>query len=106
MSAGGAPVRTVLYQLIEEYYPVFETQWVAEGRGLSDYVRREFEDYLKCGCLEPGFYSVRCESCHEERLLALSCKKRGFCPSCGARQMADSAASGLVRLTRRTLDFR
>jgi hypothetical protein len=48
---------------------------------LADYVRREFEEYLKCGCLEHGFYRVRYESCHEERLLALSCKKRGFCPS-------------------------
>ena len=86
------PERTLLYQLIEEYYPVFETQWAAEGRVLPDYVRREFEEYLKCGCLEHGFYRVRCESCHEERLLALSCKKRGFCPSCGARRMADSAA--------------
>ena len=27
-----------------------------------------------------------------ERLVAFSCKRRGFCPSCGARRMADSAA--------------
>jgi len=29
---------------------------------------------------------------HDERLVAFSCKRRGFCPSCGARRMADSAA--------------
>ena len=34
----------------------------------------------------------RCENCHEERLVAFSCKHRGFCPSCGARRMAESAA--------------
>jgi hypothetical protein len=67
------PERTLLYQLVEEYYPAFETQWAVEGRVLPDYVRREFEEYLKCGCLEYGFYRVRCESCHEERLLALVC---------------------------------
>ena len=39
-----------------------------------------------------GFLRVRCESCHDERLVAFSCKKRGLCPSCGARRMADSAA--------------
>jgi len=33
-----------------------------------------------------------CATCHDEKLLAFSCKKRGFCPSCGARRMADSAA--------------
>ena len=75
------PERTLLYQRVEEYYPVFEAQWAFDGRVLPDYVRREFEEHLKCGCLEHGFYRVRCESCHEERLLALSCEKRGFCPS-------------------------
>ncbi len=28
----------------------------------------------------------------ESRLLAFSCKKRGFCPSCAARRMAQQAA--------------
>ena len=32
-----------------------------------------------------------CEQCHAERLVAFSCKQRGFCPSCGARRMAESA---------------
>jgi ribosomal protein S27E len=63
-----------------------------QGRYLPDYVSREFEDYLKCGRLEHGFLRVRCESCHHEKLVAFSCKRRGFCPSCGARRMADSAA--------------
>src|SRR5690554_7795105 len=44
---------------------------------------REFEDYLKCGRLEHGFLRVRCQSCHHEKLVAFSCKRRGFCPSCG-----------------------
>jgi hypothetical protein len=34
----------------------------------------------------------RCEDCHAEKLVAFSCKRRGFCPSCGARRMTDSAA--------------
>ena len=35
---------------------------------------------------------LRCDTCHAEHLLAFSCKRRGFCPSCGARRMADGAA--------------
>ena len=35
---------------------------------------------------------MRCEACHAEKLVAFSCKKRGFCPSCGARRMAETAA--------------
>jgi len=86
------PERTLLYQLVEEYYPVFEAQWAAEGRVLPDYVRQEFDEYLKCGCLEHGFLRVQCGTCHAEHLVAFSCKRRGFCPSCGARRMAESAA--------------
>ncbi len=29
---------------------------------------------------------------HHEKLVAFSCKRRGFCPSCGARRMVDGAA--------------
>lgn len=29
--------------------------------------------------------------CKYEKLVAFSCKRRGFCPSCGARRMAESA---------------
>ena len=86
------PEQTLLYQLIEEYYPAFEAQWAFEGRVLPDYVRQEFEAYLKCGRLEHGFLRVQCETCHAEHLVAFSCKRRGFCPSCGARRMAESAA--------------
>jgi ribosomal protein S27E len=59
---------------------------------LPAYVEKEFEAYLRCGRLEHGFLRVRCESCHFERLVACSCKRRGFCPSCGARRMAETAA--------------
>ena len=56
------------------------------------HAQREFADYLKCGRLEHGFLRVRCDKCHFERLVAFSCKKRGFCPSCVARRMAETAA--------------
>jgi hypothetical protein len=55
-------------------------------------VQQEFADYLKCGRLEHGFLRVQCTECHYEHLVAFSCKRRGFCPSCGARRMAESAA--------------
>jgi len=86
------PKKTLLYQLVSRHYPVFRQQLAEDGRILPDYVQRKFEDYLKCGRLEYGFLRVRCETCHEERLVAFSCRRRGFCPSCGARRMAESAA--------------
>lgn len=41
---------------------------------------------------EARVITLFCDKCHLERLVAFSCKKRGFCPSCGARRMADTAA--------------
>jgi len=35
---------------------------------------------------------VRCANCRAEKRVAFSCKRRGFCPSCGARRMVESAA--------------
>jgi len=86
------PETTLLYKIVEQYYPLFLAHLESEGRSLPDYVQQEFTDYLKCGCLEHGFLRVRCESCHHEKLVAFSCKRRGFCPSCGARRMVESAA--------------
>ena len=86
------PGRTLLYQLVEEYYPAFKAHLASQGTDLAGYVEQEFEDYLKCGRLEHGFLRVRCETCHVEHLVAFSCKRRGFCPSCGARRMAETAA--------------
>jgi len=59
---------------------------------LAVWVTPRFKAYLKCGRLEEGFPRLRCEQCHAEKLVAFSCNKRGFCPSCGARRMVETAA--------------
>jgi ribosomal protein S27E len=86
------PEQTLLYRLVEQYYPAFVEHLAARERRLPAHAVREFEDYLKCGRLEYGVLRVRCADCHAERLVAFSCKRRGFCPSCGARRMAEGAA--------------
>ena len=86
------PEQTPLYQIVQTHYPTFLAELASRERRLPDYVQHEFEDYLTCGRLEHGFLRIRCSDCHAERLVAFSCKRRGFCPSCGARRMAESAA--------------
>ena len=85
------PEHTGLYALVHEHYPAFLARLAEEDRALPDHVREEFDEYLRCGVLEHGFLRAVCSQCHAERLVAFSCKKRGFCPSCGARRMAESA---------------
>lgn len=83
--------RMLLYALVQAHYMDFIARLEAQDRPLPAYVREEFDEYLRCCVLDHGFLRVVCEQCHAERLVAFSCKKRGLCPSCGARRMAESA---------------
>jgi ribosomal protein S27E len=86
------PERSALYAIIAEHYPRFLREIETSGGHLPQFVRLEFDEYLKCGLLEHGFLRIKCDGCRHEHLVAFSCKRRGFCPSCGARRMVESAA--------------
>ena len=85
---------TVLHRVVRENFETFRAEIAArtDGGGLPQFVEREFRDFLTCGVLSRGFARVRCEGCAFERLVPFSCKRRGFCPSCGGRRMAELAA--------------
>jgi hypothetical protein len=88
------PEDTVLYQLVQEHLETFLAQVELEtGAGLPEFVKEEFDAFLDCGILARGFVRLRCADCAHEKLVAFSCKRRGFCPSCGARRMAETAAN-------------
>ncbi len=72
------------------YWPAFRERVEASG-SLPKFVVRDFDEYLRCGILEYGFIRAECHSCGFDRLVALSCKRRGFCPSCLGRRMSDTA---------------
>ena len=88
------PSHTVLYHVIAEHLETFLASLDADpdATGLPAYVEREFYDYLQCGILAHGFLRLGCDTCPKELLLPFSCKRRGFCPSCAARRMAQTAA--------------
>ncbi len=77
-----------------EHLETFVATLAAEStaKGLPDYVTEEFYAYLQCGILAHGFVRLGCDTCLHQMLLAFSCKKRGFCPSCAGRRMAQMAA--------------
>jgi len=88
------PSRTVLYTVIADHRETFLASLDADpdATGLPAYVQREFYAYLQCGILAYGFLRLGCDTCPKELLLPFSCKRRGFCPSCAARRMAQTAA--------------
>lgn len=84
------PEQTVLYQCVEQHWDGF-VERAEQAGGMPRFVTREFEAYLKCGRLEYGCLRLGCRACGYEQLVAWSCKKRGFCPSCLGRRMTDTA---------------
>ena len=88
------PEQTPLYRLVRQHYETFaaEAANASGGVGLPQFVKDEFDAYLDCGILAHGFMRLTCEGCARDTLVAFSCKRRGICPSCGTRRMAETAA--------------
>ena len=90
------PEKGALYQVLAQHLETFLERARAaapEGEaGLPWFVERELRAYLRCGILAYGFARVHCSDCGKDALVAFSCKGRGFCPSCGGRRMAETAA--------------
>lgn len=89
------PETGTLYEVVRDN---IETLYAAVDDGalkltLPRFVRKELDGYLQCGLLCRGFARLRCDGCAETRLVAFSCKGRGFCPSCLGRRMSATAAN-------------
>ena len=52
------PEQTLLYQLVEQYYPDFLEYLSHQGKTLPHHVDKEFAEFLKCGRYEHGFLRV------------------------------------------------
>jgi len=82
----------VLYQVVEQNVESFFDAVAEQGTSLPGFVRDEFDAYLRCGRLEHGFIRAKCTGCRYDHLVAFSCKRRGWCPSCASRRMAETGA--------------
>jgi Putative transposase/Transposase zinc-binding domain len=94
------PEATALYEVVRDN---LETLYGAIDEGalavrIPKHARKELESYLDCGLLCRGFARLKCEDCGETRLVAFSCKGRGFCPSCMGRRMNATAANLVERV--------
>ena len=86
------PERTPLYPIVKQHLATLRDELQHHETALPRFVLTEFQDYLRCGQLEYGLVRVKCNGCRHEHLVAFSCKRRGFCPSCGARRMIETSA--------------
>jgi len=87
------PEKTLLYQVLAREWETWRAERQAEDASspLPAYVISEVEAFFRCGILDHGFLVLACEGCGERLPVAFSCKKRGICPSCCAKRMAEIA---------------
>jgi len=81
-----------LYQSVLGNLETFLDRTQTSEHELPGYVESELREYLTCGVLGNGFVRLKCDDCGGKRVVAFSCKGRGFCPSCTGRKMSDTAA--------------
>jgi hypothetical protein len=86
------PEQTLLHRTIREQLESFLAQSRERGHPAPRFVEQELRAFLRCGVLAQGFLRLHCDACGHDRLLPFSCQRRGFCPACGGRRMADTAA--------------
>ena len=53
------PEQTLLYQIVDEYYPAFAALMAEQGKELPGYVQREFEEFLQSPRRSAGILSLR-----------------------------------------------
>ncbi|WP_407244113.1 transposase zinc-binding domain-containing protein [Klebsiella michiganensis] len=66
--------------------------WQSRERNCRAMCNGNLKNFSNAGGWSMAFYGFAASLAHAEHLVAFSCKRRGFCPSCGARRMAESAA--------------
>ncbi len=86
------PENNLVYRTVQTYWPLFVQEQKRVGKAFPHFIHDEFEDFLKCGIPENGFIRTYCYQCQHSGLVAFSCKRRGFCPSCCAKRMNSEAA--------------
>jgi hypothetical protein len=89
---GRSPEQALLYGVVAGELETFLKEQMSAEHEVPGFVEREFRSFLECGVLSRGFLRVHCACSGSDRVVGFSRKKRGWCPSCGATRMAETAA--------------
>ena len=81
------------YRCVEDYFEalmqVYDDRFARDYGFWRPYIEKVICRYLDCGDLKNGFARVKCKDCGHEYLLAFSCKRRHFCPSCHQKRVVE-----------------
>jgi ribosomal protein S27E len=84
--------QTALYPVIETNLTPFLAHLHERDAALPRFRHQRVEGLPALRSPGTRFVRVKCDGCRHEYLVAFSCKRRGFCPSCGAHRMIETSA--------------
>jgi hypothetical protein len=83
-------LKEIVEDCLEEMVRVYDERFRARFGPMHPRVKELFERFVPCGDPHFGFLRWKCceSDCHskDERIVPLSCKGRGLCPSCGQKR--------------------
>jgi hypothetical protein len=82
-------ITSVSKTIYEQFKRSYERNFSQKYGYLRPHIEKVIYQYLDCGILHNGFARVKCRACGHEKLLAFSCKRRHFCPSCHAKRCVE-----------------
>ena len=81
------------YRCVEDHFETFlqiyDDHFSRQYGFWRPYLENVIYRYLDCGNPHNGFARVKCKVCGHEYLLAFSCKRRHFCPSCHQKRVVE-----------------
>ena len=87
------PQNSAYYRCVEDHFESFEQvyheRFERQYGFFRPYLRKVIYRYLDCGDPHNGFVRLRCKDCGHEYLLAFSCTRRHFCPSCHQKRVVE-----------------
>ena len=98
------PEQTTLYSLVQQHAATFFAQAETEaGADLPQFVKDEFDAFLKCGILAHGFLRLRCGDCgHDDDRRSLEQLCRYVTRPALANELVQTNAAGQMVLRLKT----
>lgn len=81
-----------LFRIVSECLEGWLANRSAREHPVAGSIEEEFRGYLTCGLPCFGFARALCTRCPQRFVVAFSYKRRGVCPSCHGRHIAQTAA--------------
>jgi hypothetical protein len=82
-------ITTASWTILKLFIQIYDENFSRQYGFWRPYLENVIYRYLDCGDPHNGFARVKCNNCGHEFLLAFSCKRRHFCPSCHQKRVVE-----------------